>query len=313
VPEPDVRADTAIGAWREARQVPNVIETRALRKCYGDKVAVDGLDLAIPEGSLTGFLGPNGVGKTTTIRVLLGFLKASSGTAKIFDRDTWTEGPGIREEVGYVPGDLRLYPWFTTRTALTLISRIRRRDLLRAGLELAEDFALDPDVRVSRMSRGTRQKLGIILALAPAPRLLILDEPTTSLDPVMQRRLENRLRYLAASGRTVFFSSHSLGEVERICERVIVLRSGRVVADGTLRDLRAKATRILSVRWAQPVGLELEAPLGVELSVRRAFEWKGILRASSVDVIRWLGSRPVEDVTIGEPDIETLFHDFYRE
>ena len=291
----------------------SIVEIEGLRKYYGRRVGVEDLSLALEEGSVCGFLGPNGVGKTTTIRVLLGFLRPTRGRARIFGLDCWRDGARIREDVGYLPGDLRLHSWLTARRALALFGRIRKRDLAANGIELAEDFGLDLDVCVSKMSRGMRQKLGIILALAPAPRLLILDEPTSSLDPVVQEKLKDRLFALASRGHTVFFSSHTLSEVEQLCERVVILRAGRVVADASIQDLQARARREVTLRWREQGEQGVQPPPCLELLERKGQVWRANLRGSIEELLRWLAAQPLEDVVIGQPDLGTLFQQYYEE
>ena len=291
----------------------SIVEIEGLSKYYGRRVGVEDLSLALEEGSVCGFLGPNGVGKTTTIRVLLGFLRPTRGRARIFGLDCWRDGARIREDVGYLPGDLRLHSWLTARRALALFGRIRKRDLATNGIELAEDFGLDLDVCVSKMSRGMRQKLGIILALAPAPRLLILDEPTSSLDPVVQEKLKDRLFALASRGHTVFFSSHTLSEVEQLCERVVILRAGRVVADASIQDLQARARREVILRWREQGGQGVQPPPCLELLERKGQVWRANMRGSVEELLRWLAAQPLEDVVIGQPDLGTLFQQYYEE
>jgi ABC-2 type transport system ATP-binding protein len=220
-----------------------VILVEGLTKHYGPRVGVKGLSLRVPKGCVFGFIGPNGAGKTTTIRLLLGFLRPGAGRAQIFGRDCWRESHLIKREVGYVPGDLRLHPWMTGVDALVVTGRARGLDLAPSGRELASYFELDLTVRVRSMSRGMRQKLGLILALVHEPSLLVLDEPTSSLDPLAQDRLYRRLRALAERGHTVFFSSHVLSEVQDLCDRVAIVRSGVLVADETLETLRSRAKR----------------------------------------------------------------------
>ena len=290
----------------------SVLVTEGLSKHYGRRVGVEHLNLTLQEGSVCGFLGPNGVGKTTAIRLLLGFLKPTRGCARIFGLDCWREGRRIREDVGYLPGDLRLYSWFTARRGLALFGRIRKRDLMVKGLELVEDFDLDPDVRVSSMSRGMRQKLGLILALSPEPRLLILDEPTSSLDPVMQEKLKGHLLALASSGHTVFFSSHALSEVERLCERVVILRAGRVVADASVNDLRAQARREVVLRWREHGGHSAQPPPCLEIIERHEDVWRATITGPVEELLQWLAAQRLEDVVIGQPDMETLFQQYYE-
>src|SRR6058998_117085 len=180
---------------------------------------------------------------------MLGFLRPTSGEARIFGLDCWRDSKVIKRDIGYLPGDLRLPAWMNGANALSIFGAVRGRDLARSGRELAEKFDLDLRVKVREMSRGMRQKLGLILALAHSPRLLVLDEPTSALDPLMQQVLHELLRQLAAAGHTVFFSSHSLGEVEQLCDRVAIVRDGELVADESLAALRDRAGHDLTIRW----------------------------------------------------------------
>src|SRR5262245_43541117 len=202
------------------------IQLDNLTRRYGRRRGVERVSLSVPEGALFGFLGPNGAGKTTTIRVMLGFLRPTSGDARIFGLDCWRDSKAIKRDIGYLPGDLRLPAWMDGTNALSIFGAVRGKDLVGAGRQLAEKFALDLRVKVRDLSRGMRQKLGLILALAHSPRLLVLDEPTSALDPLMQQVLHDLLRQLAAAGHTVFFSSHSLSEVEQLCDHVAIVRDG---------------------------------------------------------------------------------------
>ncbi len=304
-----------------------VIEVANLTRTYGRRRGIQDVNLSIPEGSLYGFLGPNGAGKTTTIRVLLGFLRASSGTARVFGLDAWRQSDEIKAEVGAIPGDLRLWPWLTGLSALRLFGRVRGRDLMPKGRSLADELELDLKVRVRAMSRGMRQKLGLILALAHEPRLLILDEPTTGLDPLMQDRLREILRRMAQKGHTVFFSSHTLGEVESLCDRVAIVRQGRLVADDTLESLQRAAGHEVTIVWKggmphaspdrQPLGATSAAvptsiPDFLILSERSPTRWVGSLRAPVSTLVAYLADKPIEDLTIARPDLESLFRRFYE-
>ena len=285
-----------------------------LTRRYGRRVGIQDLVLGVPAGTVFGFLGPNGAGKTTTIRVLLGFLRPSGGRARIFGRDCWRDTHLIKREVGYLPGDLRLYSWMTGWDGLGICGRVRGRDLRDSGAKLAARFGLDMDVPVRSMSRGMRQKLGLILALVHRPKLLILDEPTASLDPLVQDRLNEHLRKLAARGHTIFFSSHTLSEVEQLCDRVAILREGRLVADETLDSLRSRASREVLIHWpAEARPYELAAPDFLEVRGREGRQWRCRLRGPVKELIAWLGRRPVEDLTIGQPYLESLFRHYYRQ
>ncbi len=292
----------------------SLIALQALTRRYGSRRGVEEVSLSVPEGSLFGFLGPNGAGKTTTIRVLLGFLRPTSGSARVFGLDCWRESPRIKADVGYLPGDLRLYPWMTGRDALRTSGAVRRCDLMRRGAELAEEFGLDLHVKVRSLSRGMRQKLGLILALAHAPRLLVLDEPTSSLDPLVQEQLRDRLRRLSAAGHTVFFSSHTLSEVESLCDRVAIVRAGRIIADSKLDDLRRATGHEVTIRWKDGAGASGNAPPEfLRLSRTDAATWSGTLEGPVSRLVDWLAGKPVDDLAIGRPDLESLFRRYYEE
>ena len=289
-----------------------MIEIERLTRCYGSRTGVEGVSLRIDAGSLFGFLGPNGSGKTTTIRVLLGFLRPTEGRASLFGRDCWQAGRQIRQDVGYLPGDLRLYPSWTGQQYLKLFGQIRRRDIAAAGGDLADRFSLDMAVPVRKMSRGMRQKLGLLLALAHEPQLLILDEPTASLDPLMQEQLLQLLRALAEKGHTVFFSSHTLSEVERLCDRVAIVREGRLVADETLETLRGRARRRFTIRWVRLTdAADVKPPPFLAVDERRNRTWDGSLTGETPQLVQWAATQPIEDLTIGHPDLDSLFRRYY--
>lgn len=291
----------------------NVICTENLTKRYGRRTGLAGLDLNVPAGIVFGFLGPNGAGKTTAIRLMLALLRPTSGRVSLFGMNAWREGPAIRKEVGYLPGDLRLYSWLTVRNGLRIVGQTRRRDLMAPGLALAEQFDLDVDVRVRMMSRGMRQKLGLILALAHRPKLLILDEPTSGLDPLMQRLLYRHLRERSSEGATVFFSSHTLSEVEDLCDRVAIVRDGVLVAEESVDALRTRAGRQIRLRWSNGHPTDgTTSPPFLQVEKREGREWQCALSGSMQQFLQWAASQPLDDLTIGPPDLETVFRRFYQ-
>ncbi len=290
----------------------SVIAVDALSKRYGRRSGVESLTLTVPSGAMYGFLGPNGSGKTTTIRMLMGLLRPTSGVGRVMGWDCWRESAALKAEVGYLPGDLRLPPWFTCREALRIFGRVRRRDLCAFGLELAEEFGLDPNTPVKVLSRGTRQKVGLILALAHRPKLLILDEPTAALDPLMQMRLYARLRQAVSAGQTVLLSSHTLSEIEELCTHAAILRAGRLVADGTMAELRCRARRRVTIRWrSHQDAPRPPSPDGVEWIERGPQQWRGVFRGSADPIVHWLALQSVEDVAIENPDLREVFQSFY--
>jgi beta-exotoxin I transport system ATP-binding protein len=291
----------------------NVINTECLSRWYGKRVGIETVDLQVNEGDIFGFLGPNGAGKTTTIRVLLGLLRPSSGAATILGLDCWRQSHRIKRQIGYLPGDLRLYPWFTAESALRLVGRIRGQDLAQFGAVLTERFLLDPRLVVRKMSRGTRQKLGIVLALAHRPQLVVLDEPTFGLDPLMRDELARCLRELAADGHAVFFSSHSLSEVEQLCDRVAVVRAGRIVANEQVDTLRRKACRAVSLRFRDIESANnIAIPDFLGVVDRTGTTWQCDLVGSAPELVRWAAQQPIDDIAIGPPNLESLFRRFYQ-
>lgn len=290
----------------------SIIEAHRLTRTYGRRRGIESVELAVPEGSLFGFLGPNGAGKTTVIRVLMGFLRASSGEGRVFGLDCWKRGAKIRADVGYVPGDLRLYPWLDGHAALSIFGGIRGRDLRVPGRGIAELLGLDLTVRVRSMSRGTRQKLGLVLALAHSPRLLILDEPTGGLDPIVQDRLRGHLKRLAGSGHTVFFSSHTLSEVEDLCDRVAIVRDGRIVAQETLLTLRQHAGHEVTIRWKSGDAAGAAPPEFLTIESREDHTWRASLKGAVRPLVDWLAGREIEDLHIGPPDLDRLFRRYYE-
>ncbi len=291
----------------------SIIRTELLSRRYGQRVGVDAINLEIGAGEIFGFLGPNGAGKTTTIRLLLGFLRPDAGRASIFGLDCWRQSELVKRAIGYLPGDLRLYPWLTARTALRIFGKIRGVDLSDSGGELAERFRLEMNVRVQKMSRGMRQKLGIILAMAHKPRLLVLDEPTSGLDPLMQEELARSIREIAAAGHTVFFSSHTLSEVESLCDRVAIVREGRIIADERLETLRGRARRTVELVFVNKEAAErAELPSYLQLVRRDGCRRHCELDGPTSPLVHWADGQQLADISIGPPDLGSMFHKFYQ-
>jgi ABC-type multidrug transport system, ATPase component len=220
-----------------------VIEAHGLEKRFGRVRALDGLDLSVSEGEVHGFLGPNGAGKSTTIRVLLGLARASGGSATVFGRDPWKDAVELHRRMAYVPGDVSLWPNLSGGEAIDLLSRLRGGTTDKAAYaarkeRLAEVFQFDPTKKGRSYSKGNRQKVALIAAFATRADLLILDEPTSGLDPIMEEVFNQEIRRASAEGSTVLLSSHILSEVEQLCDRVSIIRTGTTVESGTLAELR---------------------------------------------------------------------------
>jgi len=237
--------------------MPAAISTHGLTKYYGKTPGIVDLDLRVNTGEVFGFLGPNGAGKSTTIRVLLDFLHPSRGRAAILGLDSHRDSVEIRRRVGYLPADLALYPQMTARELFAYFCAVRRVDADKRIQELAERLALDLDRRISGYSSGMRQKAGIIQAFMHDPELLILDEPTGGLDPLMQQEFNTLIDETRASGRTVFLSSHVLPEVERLADRVGIVRQSRLVALEEVDALKEKALRHVELTFPARVDPEI--------------------------------------------------------
>jgi ABC-2 type transport system ATP-binding protein len=218
------------------------IRVAGLRKTYGRTVALDGLDLEVATGEIHGFLGPNGAGKSTTLRILLGLARADDGTAEVLGADPWRDAAPLHRRLAYVPGDVTLWPNLSGGETIDLLARLRgygRSPAYRRERErLLHAFALDPRTKGRAYSKGNRQKVALIAAFACPADLLLLDEPTSGLDPLMEVVFQRELRRVHEHGTTVLLSSHILSEVEQLCDRVSIVRAGRVAETGTLSDLR---------------------------------------------------------------------------
>lgn len=222
----------------DREQTQPVIEIRGLVKTFGTLRALDELDLTVSAGEVHGFLGPNGSGKSTTIRVLLGLLRKDSGAVRMLGGDPWADAASLHRRLAYVPGDVNLWPNLTGGEAIDLLGRLRGGLDPRRRAELIERFELDPTKRGRSYSKGNRQKVALVAALASPVELLLLDEPTSGLDPLMEEHFTDEMETFRSAGGTVLLSSHILAEVERLCDRVSIIRAGRTVESGSLAELR---------------------------------------------------------------------------
>ncbi len=289
----------------------DVIRATNLTKSYGRRRGIRDVTLDVAEGEVFGFLGPNGAGKTTMIRTILGLLRPTSGEVTVFGLDAWTRAPEIHRRISYVGSDPGYLGGLTAGHQLDVLARLRG---LPAGVwrPLADRFELDPDVAIRKLSRGNRQKVGVVQAFMGDAPLLILDEPTSGLDPLMQREFLALLNETRQGGRTVFLSSHNLPEVEHSCDRVGIIRDGRLVEISPVQSLLAGHWRSVSVV------LEGEPPEGVfDLPDVRQVSVVGpavhlLVRGNPNALLRRLATLDVRDVSITTPDIEDVFMGYYE-
>ena len=235
-----------------------VVDVRGLTKAFGKTVVLDQLDLSVAQGEVHGFLGPNGSGKTTTLRVLLGLLRADAGVVRLLGGDPWSDAAELHRRLAYVPGDVTLWPGLSGGEIIDLLARLRGGVDSTRRAALIEQFDLDPSKKARTYSKGNRQKVALVAALASDVELLLLDEPTSGLDPLMEATFRTCVNELRERGRTVLLSSHILSEVEALCDRVSIIRAGQVVESGTISQLRHLTRTAVRAEVARPAeGLEL--------------------------------------------------------
>jgi ABC-2 type transport system ATP-binding protein len=290
-----------------------VITVENLTKYYGKNRGVESLGFAVEQGEIFGFIGPNGAGKTTTIRILLDLVRPTTGMVLLFGMPIRRKSREIRARCGYLPGDFGPYGHFTAREFLDLSLRIRGRRSA-ADPTLLDRFALsrsDLARKIKHLSHGTRRKLGIVQAFIHAPELVILDEPSIGLDPLMQEEFYTLLIDSKKDGRTVFLSSHILPEVERLCDRAAVVKSGSLVAVDTLEVLKNKRPRRLRLTLRRRVdGLRLA---GAEIVGESGCEYEFLVTGDPGELVRELAELPIEDFVFPEPDVEEVLFAYYRD
>jgi ABC-2 type transport system ATP-binding protein len=284
----------------------NAIEIRALRKSFGRTTALDGLDLTVRTGEVHAFLGPNGAGKTTTIRILLGLLRKDGGEAVLLGGDPWRDAVALHRRLAYVPGDVTLWPGLTGGEIIDLLGRLRGGLDPKRRLALTERFALDPAKKARAYSKGNRQKVALIAALASDAELLLLDEPTAGLDPLMEATFRDCVTEERQHGRTVLLSSHILAEAEALSDRVTIIRDGRAVESGTLAEMRHLTREIIDAELAAPASLaglpgvhDLESD-GLRVSCE-------VDHTALNDVLSRLTTAGVRSLTCRPPTLEELF------
>jgi len=292
--------------------VTDAIAISGLVKTFGTTRALDGLDLTVAVGEVHGFLGPNGSGKTTTIRVLLGLLRADQGRVELLDGDPWRDAVALHRRLAYVPGDVTLWPKLSGGEVIDLLGRLRGDLDPRRRDELLERFELDPTKKARTYSKGNRQKVGLVAALASSAELLLLDEPTSGLDPLMEAVFQDCIREVKAEGRTVLLSSHILAEVEALSDRVSIIRAGRTEQSGTLQELRGMTRTMIVAELARTDGI-------AGLPGVHALEIDGTRVRFDVDtdqldtVVRRLGELGVRSLVSQPPTLEELFLRHYGE
>jgi beta-exotoxin I transport system ATP-binding protein len=292
------------------------IETVGLSKTYGSDVhALVGLDLRVERGEVFGYLGPNGAGKSTTIRLLLGLIRPSAGRASLFGRDAHADGVAARREIGYLPGDLRLADRLTGREQLESLARLRDGvdDDLREVL--CERLQVDLERPIRQLSKGNRQKIGLVQAFMHRPALVVLDEPTSGLDPLLQAEVRTLLRETAANGRSVFISSHSLDEVQHVADRVGIIRRGRLVDVDAVESLRERSLRHVTATFVVPPdGDSFTGIDGVRVVHTDGTTVRLSCPESAMDaLVKRIAAHEIVDLVSQPADLEEIFLELYRQ
>ncbi|RNL84880.1 ABC transporter ATP-binding protein [Halostreptopolyspora alba] len=294
-------------------ETPRAITAAGLTKSYGRHHALSGVDLQVQQGEVFGFLGPNGAGKTTTIRVLLDLIRRDGGELNVLGHDPRTDGVRIRRDVGYLPGELPISSRRPARELLTYLGDLRGGVPRSRVDELAERLSLDVSRPIRGLSKGNKQKVGLVQAFMHQPRLLILDEPTSGLDPLLQQEFLTMVREVRADGRTVFMSSHVLSEVQDVADRAAIIRDGRIVATEDMDALRERASRRVTLRFADPVSRErFAAAERVRDVVVDGDTLHCMVDGSPDALVKLAAEHTVLALTSEEPDLEELFFTHYN-
>lgn len=288
------------------------IEIRNLTKSYGKSRGIINLNMDIHEGEVFGFIGPNGAGKSTTIRTLLNFIQPDSGSAKIFGMDCMRETAKIKADIGYLPSEVNYYDDMKVKELLIYSAKFYKKDCSKRINELADIFELDLNKKIDSLSFGNKKKVGIVQALLHEPKLLILDEPTSGLDPLMQNNFFEVLRQENKKGVTIFFSSHILSEVERLCNRVAIIKEGRILKIEEIEKLKKNKFRKIKVEFKKAEDAEsinLDEIKNMKVSNRNVeFLYSGEISKA----LKFISEKEVENVWIEEPSLEEVFMHYYE-
>lgn len=289
-----------------------MVEVQHLSKRFGQVAALKDINLSLEEGHIYGFIGPNGAGKTTTLRIMLGMLQATSGSVRLFGMDAWREAVQIHRRTAYVPGDANLWPNLTGGEVIDLLLRMRGQTDSSRKKELIERFQLDPTKKCRTYSKGNRQKVILVSAFAARADLYILDEPTSGLDPLMERVFQELVREAREEGKTILLSSHILSEVEKLCDRVAIIREGEIIEKGSLEELRHLTRNRFTLETRQPIRNLPELP-GIYEAQPTEKGWTFQVDATEMsDLMRTLSSHGILRLEIQEPTLEDLFLRHYE-
>lgn len=287
----------------------NAIETNGLTKFYGKSRGIVNLDLTVKEGEFFGFIGPNGAGKSTTIRTLLGLIKPSGGNARIFGKNIISQKESILSEVGFLPSEAVFYPSMRVKDVIKFSADLRKTDCKREAAKLCERLDLDTSKKVDELSFGNRKKVAIVCALQHNPRLLILDEPTGGLDPLMQREFFAILRERNEQGTSIFLSSHVLSEIQRNCNRAAIIREGKIIACDSVEALSDTSAKKVIIHGDIDI-----SSLSCVRSIQQNKDSVSFLYSGDLNLLmKVLSQNDIKDISISEPDLEEIFLHYYSD
>lgn len=289
----------------------NIIEIKNLTKYYGDSIGIKDVNLEVKEGEIFGFIGPNGAGKSTTIRLLMGLIYPTSGEAKLFGKDVVEHGPEVRENIGYLPSEIFYYDKMKVIDLLEYSASFYKKDCTERILELSERMELDLNRRIEDLSYGNKKKVGIVQGLLHEPKLIILDEPTSGLDPLMQQTFFEIIKEENEKGSTIFFSSHILGEVQALCNRVAIIRKGSIIEVEDIKTLRENNYKKISV-LGDDLDKDVFALEGVTNFIQEKEEISFFYKGNINLVTQALNTVRARDITIEEPTLEEIFMHYYE-
>jgi len=291
-------------------RMTQVLSVQNLGKYYGETKAVDGINLSVEKGEIFGFLGPNGAGKTTTIRCIMDFIRPSFGKIAAFNLDSHLDSVQIKAKTGYLSGDVRIYENWTGQEHFRFIESMRGKSKILS--KLIKDFDFDPKVKAKKLSSGGKQKLGIIMAFLSEPEMLILDEPTTALDPLLQNTVYDYILNFAREGSTVFMSSHNLHEVQKICSRVGIIKQGKIIAEESVEELRSKKIHVVKATFDSKVSMADFDLSGVEVFKESAGSLTLRIKGDINPVISKMHNYKLKDLEVSHASLEDIFMAYYE-
>ncbi len=291
--------------------VNNAIQVQKLTKRFGSKLALNGVSFTVPKGQIVGFLGPNGAGKTTTIRCMMDFIRPSSGIIKIDGKNAQEKSTELKQIIGFLSSDSQINGSWTVADHLEIVKKMRGQ--YAKTNELVQLLDLDTKAKVKNLSSGNKQKLSIVLAFAGQPKILIMDEPTRGLDPVLQNNIYEMLEDYAKQGNTVFFSSHNLAEVQRVCDTVIIIKDGKIITEQGMKEIRGINTHIVHVNTSNKLDRQQLDKLDVELISITDYSAQIKLKGKLNPLLEYLTKQAILDLSIGHASLEDLFLEMYKD